>query len=126
MFRPGRLGVCAKDLCVIIATPADQMLLSTTIVERFGEDLLALLNGVEYPQILINFERVVHLSSAAFGKLLTPQRAINTIPGARLMLYCISEDVLEIFVTTKLKAHFDIQSTEEAALSRFATTNPVP
>ena len=69
-------------------------------------------------KLLLNFNNVEYLSSAALGKLITLNKKLQAA-GGRLILCNIDPQIYEVFEITKLDRFFNIQKEEQAALQAF-------
>ena len=70
------------------------------------------------PKVLISFDNVDHLSSAALGTLITINNKIRGKDG-QLRLANIDPQIYEVFVITKLNKLFQIHDSAEQALASF-------
>ncbi len=70
------------------------------------------------PKVLISFQNVDHLSSAALGTLITINNKIRGKDG-QLRLAEIDPQIYEVFVITKLNKLFQIFDSSEQALASF-------
>src|SRR6266446_4051311 len=80
-----------------------------------GEQLFSLVDELGRRKIVLNFENVEYLSSAALGKFITLNKKVNAA-GGKLMLYSIDPTIYEVFEITKLNKVFNIQKDEQTAL----------
>jgi anti-sigma B factor antagonist len=96
----------------------DKKILDESMIEEFGTELFGLIDLDNRKAILLNFEGVEFLGSAALGKLITLDRKVKGRQG-RLKLSNICPEILEVFEVTKLNRVFDIRSSEEDALAAF-------
>ena len=70
------------------------------------------------PKVLISFQNVDHLSSAALGTLITINNKIKGKDG-QLRLAEIDPQIYEVFVITKLNKLFQIFDSSEQAMASF-------
>ena len=87
-------------------------------IQQFGEELLSLVTAENKHALLLNFEGIEFLSSAALGKLIKLDKTLKTA-GGKLKLSCIRPELHEVFAITKLDQMFDIKDTESDALAAF-------
>ena len=87
-------------------------------IQQFGEELLALVTKDNRQSLLLNFEGIEFLSSAALGKLIKLDKTLKGA-GGKLKLACIRPELHEVFSITKLDQMFDIKSSEADALAAF-------
>ncbi|MFM9995939.1 MAG: STAS domain-containing protein [Phycisphaerales bacterium] len=97
----------------------DRNILDEANIQAIGEEIAALVEAEPKPRILISFNNVDHLSSAALGTLITINNKVKA-RGGQLRLADIDPQIYEVFVITKLNKLFDIHETGEAALKSFA------
>jgi anti-sigma B factor antagonist len=96
----------------------DQKILDETAIQELGAELFSLVEVDNRKAILLDFEGVEFLSSAALGKLITFDRKVKTAKG-RLKMCGISPGILEVFQVTKLNKVFDIREHLAEALAAF-------
>jgi len=97
----------------------DRNILDEANIQRIGEEIDELIETVEQPRLLIRFDNVDHLSSAALGTLITINNKIRSRDG-QLRLANIDPQIYEVFVITKLNKLFQIYDTADEALASFA------
>ena len=83
-----------------------------------GAELFSLVEQDNRKSVLLNFDGVEFLSSAALGKLITLDRKVKTHKG-RLKMSNIRPEILEVFQITKLNKVFDIRKEEAEAIAAF-------
>jgi anti-sigma B factor antagonist len=72
----------------------------------------------EKTRLLLNFQQVEFLSSAALGKLITLDKKVKA-RGGKMKLSNIRPEIYEVFAITKLNKLFDIKDDEADALAAF-------
>ena len=87
-------------------------------IQQFGEELVSLVKGEGRSALVLNFEGVDFLSSAALGKLIKLDKTVKTA-GGKLKLTGIRPEIYEVFAITRLDQTFDIKDSEEDALADF-------
>jgi anti-sigma B factor antagonist len=87
-------------------------------IQQFGDELFALVEKENRTTLLLNFQQIEFLSSAALGKLIKLDKKVKAA-GGRLRLACIKRDIYEVFKITKLDQMFVIKETEADALATF-------
>lgn len=97
----------------------DRKILDEAKIIQFGSELYGLVELDNRKSILLNFDGVEFLSSAALGKLITFDRKVKSHKG-RLKLCEIRPEILEVFQITKLNKVFDIRGEEAEAVAAFA------
>jgi anti-sigma B factor antagonist len=103
---------------VTVVKFVDKKILDETGIQELGAELFSLIEHDNRRSILLNFESVDFLSSAALGKLITLDRKMKTAQG-RLKMCSIRPEILEVFQITKLNKVFDIRGEEAEAISAF-------
>ena len=96
----------------------DRNILDEANIQQIGEEISRLIDAHPQPKVLISFDNVDHLSSAALGTLITINNKIRSKDG-QLRLANIDKQIYEVFVITKLNKLFQIHETAEQALSSF-------
>ena len=96
----------------------DRKILEELSIEEIGEELSQLVEGAPAIKLLLSFESVEHLSSAALGMLIKLNKEVSE-QGGQLKLSDIAPHIYEVFKITRLYRLFDIDGTAEQALSRF-------
>lgn len=98
----------------------DKKIVDSANIEALGDELNSLVLKDRREAILLNFEGVEFMSSAALNKLIALQSRVKSIQG-RLKLCNLKDDIREVFSMTKLDRVFDIRRSEEDAISAFRT-----
>jgi anti-sigma B factor antagonist len=96
----------------------DRNILDEANIQQIGEEINRIIDAEPQPKILISFDNVDHLSSAALGTLITINNKIRSKDG-QLRLANIDKQIYEVFVITKLNKLFQIHETVEQALTSF-------
>ena len=96
----------------------DQKILDEANIQQLGEELSQIASSGEHAKLLLNFENVEFLSSAALGKLISVKKKA-TASDTDLKLCSIKHEIFEVFKITNLNRVFDIQGTQDEALSAF-------
>ena len=112
-----RLRVSEQDQTTCIHF-VDRNILDEANIQQIGEEISAIVDSRPQPRILISFENVDHLSSAALGTLITINNKIRSKEG-QLRLANIDPQIFEVFVITKLNKLFQIHESSEQALASF-------
>lgn len=97
----------------------DRNILDEANIQQIGEEISRLIDARPDPKVLISFENVDHLSSAALGTLITINNKVRSRNG-QLRLADIDRQIYEVFVITKLNKLFQIHKTSEQALASFS------
>jgi len=96
----------------------DRNILDEASIQQIGDEMLRIVEQSESPKLLINFNNVDHLSSAALGTLITINNKVRQKDG-QLRLTDIDPQIYEVFVITKLNKLFHIHKTVDEALKSF-------
>jgi anti-sigma B factor antagonist len=97
---------------------ADRKILEELSIQEIGEELERLVETEPGIQLLLNFQNVDHLSSAALGMLINLNKTIKARSG-KLKLSDINRQIFEVFKITRLNRVFEIHNTAEEALAGF-------
>ena len=87
-------------------------------IAEIGATLNTLIDEVDQPRLLLDFNSVDHLSSAALGMLINANNRIKQRNG-QLRLANIKPQIFEVFRITKLDRLFRIYSSRADALASF-------
>ena len=87
-------------------------------IAEIGATLNALIDEDENPRVLLDFNNVDHLSSAALGMLINVNNRIKQKNG-QLRLTNIKPQIMEVFVITKLNRLFRILPNRAEGLTSF-------
>lgn len=112
-----RLRVEEKDGITQIEF-VDRNILDEANIQQIGEEISRIIDSQPEPRVLISFDNVDHLSSAALGTLITINNKIRNKDG-QLRLANIDQQIYEVFVITKLNKLFQIHEATEQALASF-------
>ena len=104
---------------VTVARFTDHKILDEANIQQMGEELSALAASGDHKKLLLNFDNVEFLSSAALGKLISLQKKA-TASSTALRLCSIRPEIFEVFKITNLDQVFDIDDDQDAALAGFA------
>lgn len=113
--EPSRLRVSDEDGITRIEF-VDRNILDEANIRQIGDEIGRLVDERDDPRMLISFDNVDHMSSAALGALITINNKIKG-KGGQLRLSDIDEQIYQVFVITKLYKLFEIHETKEEALA---------
>jgi anti-sigma B factor antagonist len=105
-----------KDVKVIDFV--DSKILDEANIAEIGQHLKGLVEARERPKILLDFNNVDHLSSAALGMLINVNNRVKEQNG-QLRLAGIKPQIMEVFEITKLNKLFRILPNRTEALSSY-------
>ncbi len=117
MTTSRRIKVTEKE-GVSIVRFLDKKIVDSGSIEQLGEELDALVTEEKRSNILLNFEGVDFLSSAALNKLIKLNNNAKKISG-RLKLSNLRPEIREVFKITKMDRILDLRDTQEDALVAF-------
>ena len=96
----------------------DRNILEEMYIHTIAVEIGQVIDENVVPKIVINFNNVEHLSSAALGALININNKVLEKKG-QLRLSNIDSRVYEIFVITKLNKIFQIHEDYEQAVASF-------
>ena len=96
----------------------ERRIIDQMMIQEIGSALFDLVDTQNKKKILLNFDTVDFLSSAALGKLITLNKKVKTAEGT-LKLCSIRPEIYEVFALTRLNQLFDIRADEAEALGAF-------
>ncbi len=105
---------------VTVVSFVDSKILDEQVIQEIGDELFALIDERYKVKLLLNFENVDYLSSAALGKLIILNRKVREENG-ELKFCSIKPKIYDVFKITKLDKIFAIYEDEERALAKFAS-----
>ena len=116
--KESRLSIEEDDGVVRIKF-RDRNILEEAVIAQIGEEILNIIEWSSNPKLLLNFQDVEHLSSAALGTLITINNKIKQ-KGGQLRLSNIKSQIYEVFVITKLNKLFKIYDDASEACASFS------
>jgi anti-sigma B factor antagonist len=105
-----------KDIRIVEFT--NNKILDEANIADIGQTLISLIDERDYPKLLLDFSSVDHLSSAALGMLININNRVKKKNG-QLRLANIKQQILEVFLLTKLNKLFRILPSRDEALASF-------
>lgn len=96
----------------------DRKIVDSANIEELGEELFSLVEKEKKSFVLLNFEGVEFLSSAALNKLILLDKKVKTA-GGKLRFCCLRAEIMEVFSITRLDRVFKIKKTEADGLGEF-------
>ena len=113
----------AKNVAdITIAVCKDMKLNDDLVIQEWGEELLALLDNKSCRKLLINFERVLFMSSSALRSLIQLNKKVKDC-SAMLFLCGIDDNIMEAFRITRLDTIFTIKKNEDDGIRSFTTVS---
>jgi anti-sigma B factor antagonist len=96
----------------------DRKILDEAIIQELGGELQGLVEIDGKTNLLLCFENVEFLSSAALGKLIKLNATVKK-SGGQLKMSNIRPEIYEVFAITRLHKFFEICEDETDALATF-------
>lgn len=96
----------------------DKKLMDQKVIQEVGDELFALVEKEQRKNVLLNFDNVEFLVSAALNKLILLDKKTKTA-GGKLLLCNLKPEIFDIFAVTRLTQLFQIKRTEQEALAAF-------
>ena len=88
-------------------------------IQDAGDELLKVIEAPECQKLVLSFQGVRMLSSAALGKLITVHRRMHRKEGK--VLFCdLSETVLDVLHACRLDSFFSLSGDRDEALAALA------
>jgi anti-sigma B factor antagonist len=103
---------------IAVVNFVDKKILDEQNIQMIGDDLFRLVDELGRRKILLNFQNVEFMSSAALGKLIALHRKLQGVQG-KLVLCKIAKDILDVFKITKLDKILTIVADEQTGLQSF-------
>ncbi|MSQ95540.1 MAG: anti-sigma factor antagonist [Gemmataceae bacterium] len=96
----------------------DNRILDEPTIQAIADQLFSLVDDENRHKLLLNFDKVEYMSSAALGKLINLHKKLTGLKG-KLAMCAVIPQIMEVFTITKLDKIFKIFPTEEVALKTF-------
>jgi anti-sigma B factor antagonist len=96
----------------------DKKIVDSGNIEEMGEEMFSLVEKDHLKHVLLNFDGVEFLSSAALNKLILMDKKVKQVGGV-LRLCNLRAEIMEVFTITRLNRVFDIRKSESDALKAF-------
>jgi len=103
---------------VTVVRFSNSKILDASNIEELGAQLFHLVEDENRQKLLLNFQNVEFLSSAALNKLIILDKKTKSI-SVKLKLCSLRPEILEVFVITRLNQLFEIAEDEKTALDSF-------
>lgn len=94
----------------------DRKIIDAANIQELGEELFALVEKEKKKNLVLNFNSVEFLSSAALNKLIILDKKVKAATG-KMRLCNLRPEIYEVFVITRLNQLFDIKPNENDALA---------
>ena len=113
-----RLHVTEQKDVKIVSFIENKILDEANITE-IGQGLTSLAEARDRPKLMLDFQNVDHLSSAALGMLINVNAKVKARSG-ELRLVHIKPQIMEVFQITQLTKLFRIMPDRDAAMASFS------
>lgn len=109
-----------KHGVITVGTISEANMLDAMNVTEFGNEVLAFVKGKDGVHLLLNFEHVDYMSSAALTELLRINENLRKTNGS-VRLTGLTKDIRKVFQITNLEKLFVIHDDDavDQAVSRF-------
>ena len=94
----------------------DKRILDEPTIQAIAEQLFSLVEQEGRRKLLLNFDGVEYMSSAALGKLINLHKKMHGLQG-KLAMCNVVPQIHEVFAITKLDKIFKIVTDEEAGMA---------
>ena len=115
--QDSRLSI-QEDGDMITARFLDTNILDEASIQQLGDEIVGIVERSSNLKLLLVFDNVEHLSSAALGMLITVNNKVRQ-RGGQLRLSEIESQLLEVFTITKLDQLFQIYDRAQEAVDSF-------
>ncbi len=102
---------------VVELTRAD--LTDAALIKTIGDDIYHVVRRLDQPRVVVDFQNVERLSSAALGMLIALEKVITRQSG-QLRIANVSEEVRDLFKITGLDSVLPIRNSTQEAVDSFA------
>ena len=103
---------------VTIVEFEDRKIIDELVIQELGRELLRLVEDGKL-KLVLNFDNVEFLSSAALGKLILLDKKAKEV-GGQVKMCEIRNEIYTAFKITRLNEKFDITSRLQEAIDAFA------
>lgn len=103
---------------ITVVTFVDRKILDAANIQELGDELFALVEQDGLTALVLDFQTVEFLSSAALNKLIILDKKAKGKSG-KLRLCNLKPEIQEVFVITRLNQLFDIRDSVDDALGAF-------
>ena len=103
---------------ITVVTFVDRKILDAANIQELGDELFALVEQDGLTSLVLDFQTVEFLSSAALNKLIILDKKVKGKSG-KARLCNLKPEIQEVFVITRLNQLFDIKDSVDDALAGF-------
>ena len=105
------------DITVVAFARGD--IIDAAYIQDIEDEMARLVASVDPPSVVIDFERVRFLTSSALGILVGLRGQLHR-RGGRLCIANVVDELLEVFLLTRLTKILDMYGTTEKAVASFS------
>jgi anti-sigma B factor antagonist len=110
---------CKSDSDILTIFIADPKILDAPTIEQIFKDMVGILEKTQQPNVILDFQAVQFMSSAALGMLIRVNKKCKEFK-VNLKLCNIDKDIKQVFKITGLDKVFTIYKNAEEATAAFA------
>lgn len=110
--------VAVKEGNAVVVTFEDQKMLDELTINEIGSQLYTLAANPDASKIVLDFGRVMNMSSVALGMLISLNKKVRERKG-QLKFCCINPSIQQVFAITRLNEIFQMYTTREEAVGSF-------
>lgn len=110
-----RVDVSTADDIALVRF-VDRKIIDTASIEELGDELNSVVEKDKHNNVVLNFNSVEFLSSAALNKLIVLDRLVKSRKG-KLKLCNMRKEIHDLLVMTRLTILFDVKPTESDAIT---------
>ena len=110
--------IVSDEGAICVVRFVDKKIVDSASIEQLGEELNSLVLVDKKSVLLLNFEGVEFMSSAALNKMISLNSKLKAVQG-RLKLCNLRAEIKEVFTITRLDRVFDIRKTEPDAIAAY-------
>jgi len=95
-------------------------LMDPIILEHIGQSLYHLIDAQDKRKIILDFEKVVYLSSQAIGIVLTMHKKLAALSNSKFVLCGVGDKLMQLIKITRLDKVLTIKPTQKEAIKVFS------
>ena len=108
---------------ITVVSFVERKILEAAHIQELGEELQHVVEHDGNKDLLLDFDKVEFLSSAALNKLIILDKKVKARSG-QLKFCNLMPEIREVFVITRLNQLFEIVETRDKALESFKRATP--
>ena len=115
MSTPGNRLKVEQVGDVAVVNFLDKRILDEPTIQVIADQLFSLVDDAKKHKMVLNFNNVEYMSSAALGKLINLHKKLTGVKG-RMALCNVIPQIYEVFTITRLDKIFKIYPDEDTAI----------